>query len=87
MVIYKYELNRADTFQIQIPAGAKPIHIACQGNSIMMWAEVDPNAQMVRKMFHCVGTGQEPPKGASYLGTVMDGVFVWHYYWYANSGW
>ena len=70
----------ADKSEVEIPEGFVPLHVAPQGGLIRLWAEVETNSPEKTHRFQIIGTGHEVPKGAQYLGTVLDPPFVWHLY-------
>ena len=82
MVIYKYELELEDTFEIETPAMFNPVHIAVQDGKICLWAEVVPDSPKWKRTFFCRGTGQTVPIGADRIGTVaLEDGYVFHFYW------
>lgn len=65
---------------VTMPYGAQILTAQVQGNTIMLWAVVDP-AEAVRstRRFEIVGTGwsfKESDK--RYIATVQQNGFVWH---------
>lgn len=77
--IHKYNLSQGQTFKL--PVGSKLLHIAMQAGSICAWFEVDAVGETTEKRsFVIVGTGHMVPEGTSHVGTVLDGIFVWHIY-------
>lgn len=67
---------------VQMPKGAKPIHVNHQGAS-MVWAIVDDSRSTIVHEFNIVGTGWdlEDVKG-NYIGTVHEpNGFVWHVFY------
>ncbi len=51
-------------------------------DEICLWAQVpdgDPELLEVRN-FAVIGTGWDVPDPGIYIGTVFDGIFVWHVY-------
>jgi hypothetical protein len=55
--IWKYEVKPSH-FTVEMPVGAKILTCQVQGESIQMWAMVDPDAPTVEKDFVTAGTGQ-----------------------------
>jgi hypothetical protein len=43
-----------------------------------MWALVDTDAQIEPRTFEVVGTGWELDENMFYIGTCLEGSFVWH---------
>lgn len=79
--IYKYPFDVTDVVELQLPRGAKALHIDTQGGLACLWALVDPEAPPERVAFRVVGTGQPLPDGVraqDYLTTFFHGPFVWH---------
>jgi hypothetical protein len=70
---------------VPAPAGAKPISVGIQDGKVCVWAEVDPASRPGNIRLWCVGTGfGAVPEGATFLGTVAQGRFVWHLYHQPN---
>lgn len=81
MQIFKYELPVKDLVAVPMPKGAKVITAQVQRGAVTLWAEVDPDAPRVERRFRIVGTGHPfEPIGLSYIGTVQNGLLVWHVY-------
>lgn len=80
MRIYKYELDRENIVNlIKMPQGAKVLCFKMQGNVPCIWAMVDIVQASVERKFAVVGTGWDfDPAGLEYVGTVIDGIYVWH---------
>ena len=78
--IWKFELSTAPTAGLIMPAGAKVLTVAAQGERVCIWALCDPDAPKENRDFTILGTGfSAPPDASAYLGTAhtTDG-FVWH---------
>ena len=77
-VIFKYEL----TSEVLLPKGALILRAGTQGDTMFIWALIDPNEkEHIEREFIVVGTGH--PFEYEYLkhrfvDTVFDGPFVWH---------
>ncbi len=65
---------------IEMPMGAKIIKVDTQGEQGMFWAEVDTDNFYETRYFDVIGTGWEVPEGLPYVGTYLQGEFVWHIY-------
>ena len=81
--VYKYPLELTDEQVVRLPEGARPLHVAPQGLTIMLWAMVVPEAEAKPRKVFIRGTGHELPRGAPlapYVGTVHDAPrqLVWH---------
>lgn len=79
-VIYKYSVTQS--FTLQLPKGAKVLHVECQGSDPMMWVEQETMHQKETRHFTVFGTGHKIPEGInfSYIGTFLMLPFVWHLY-------
>lgn len=63
------------------PKDARPISVAMQNDKICMWFECTPDAPKERLYVYSVGTGYGMvPEEARFIGTVVDGAYVWHIY-------
>lgn len=76
-IIYKYPLVVYDTC-IPLPKGAIPLYVGIQNGAPMVWASIDPTAPLVKRLFCVRATGEPVESGLTYLGTIIDGRFVWH---------
>lgn len=75
--IYKYQMaSPGNGVAIEMPIGARIVHLGMQDGAIMAWAEVTPDQHLTLRRFVTFGTGREF-KG-TYVGTVLDGTRVWH---------
>ena len=81
--IFKYVIPRQVTV-IEMPVGAKLLHVTNQHSHVTLWAEVDSDAKrgMEQRKFYTVVTGGEVPPLATYCDTVLldGGMFVVHVY-------
>ena len=74
--IWKYEVP-ADN--VELPEIFTFRHFEKQGNSMCVWVEVDTETtRKLRFDFVQTGTGHYVPREAIYVGTWLDGLFVWH---------
>ncbi len=74
--VYKFPLGRGP---VQMPKGARILHVAQQAGESCAWAIVDDTAPMVPRRLVTYGTGWTmPAEPGKYLGTVHDGPYVWH---------
>lgn len=79
--IWKFELQVADRFGVEMPTGAKILSVGDQNGGPHLWAEVHPDNDRETRVFHCHGTGHDVPEdGRQYVGTAICHPFVWHYY-------
>lgn len=78
--IFKYRVSDIET-PLQMPRGAIVLSAGVQGTAIMVWAKVDPEAELVTHKIHVYGTGHEIANSnpeLSFIGTVFMDVFVFH---------
>ena len=79
--IWKFPLSVLGESMIEMPKGAAVLTVQAQRNEPMIWAEVDPNAQNIKRRFVSYGTGHGyDGDGLSYVGTyqINGGEFVFH---------
>jgi len=77
--IWKFEV-RPKTMT-QLPEGAEILSAASQGDSIFIWAVVDPEAPKSGRLVNVYGTGHDiPDYPGKFIGTVMlyGGSLVFH---------
>lgn len=67
-----------DRVRVPMPEPLSPVFIAMQRGVVTLWALVDCDSAQVARDFFIAGTGHSIPAGATYLGSVMERVFVWH---------
>ncbi|MCP4601669.1 MAG: hypothetical protein GY847_14340 [Proteobacteria bacterium] len=84
-IIYKYSIGRKlpneyGKYSTRVTAGAKIISVGIQRGDVVVWAIVERlRVDRETKHFHIVGTGIGfNTQNMRFLGTVMDGPFVWH---------
>lgn len=77
--VWKFPLHSA-AVTFEMPVGAAVLYVAMQDGKPTMWAEVNPLLDKVERTFIIVGTGHPVQPGASYVGSTIDGPFVWHIY-------
>lgn len=77
--IWKYPLDVTDQQTVGMPAAAQVLSVADQAGALTVWALVDTEAAIEPRRFWIVGTGRPMPvSGATFLGSVQQGPFVWH---------
>ena len=79
--IWKFNLPLSGTVVHPMPEGAQPVAVAFQGDSLSLWAKVDPHEKTVKRCFHVILTGQLfSDSELRYIGTAMldDGAYVVH---------
>lgn len=83
-VILKYTIRVIGAQRIELPDGFRPLSVQVQGEQICLWAMVDKFSQLKSKYtFYITGTGQPCANfdAYTYLGTVQQGMFVWHVFY------
>ena len=82
MEIWKYKLELMSSKVIEMPYGAEILCVQMQGQSICLWAKVDPKARVGKREFVVIGTGHafSDTFVGRYIGTVQTegGLFIWH---------
>lgn len=79
--VWKFELETQDIVDVQMPAGAKLLHVAVQHGTPCLWALVDTTAAPVLRRLRIIGTGHRADAVAAvHVGTYMlhGGMFVGH---------
>lgn len=79
--VWKYIVDITDGDQdINIPAGAKLVHVGPHGKRIGLWFEIDTQEKhSTIRSFRVFGTGH-PIESGRHVGTVIIIPFVWHVY-------
>jgi hypothetical protein len=86
--VWKYPLhldlfaNKDALTTFKLPVGGKIRSVQMQAGCPTMWVEVVATDPMPEAdvTIAIVGTGHEVPDNSFYLGTCIDGMFVWHFY-------
>ena len=86
--IWKYSLGQLNSVRdsqhkvvVSVKVGARPLCVGMHSGICCVWAEVEPEAPEINVTFFSVGTGHGVVPGRNtYLGTVIDGDYVWHVY-------
>lgn len=77
-VIWKYMIPSPDC-TIDMPAGAYVVGFGHQDGQLVLWAEVDPAAEVKPRAFRIVGIGHGYESGLDHRGLVqMPNGLVWH---------
>lgn len=79
MKIYKYELEQTAYQEIAMPAGARILDAQMQGNTLVLWALVDPVVAIgVARSIEIYMTGELTPADRKYIATVQrnDGIVI-----------
>ena len=78
---WKYPVAIVALQQLQLPRGARILHVGQQAGSVFLWADVDPNAPVERREIQVAPTGGMPTAETPrrHIGTVqMRSGLVWH---------
>lgn len=79
--VWKYPIGMGAT--VEMPVGARPVHVAVQHDSLNVWVEFDyeddQEVKLEQRTFAVVGTGH-PFSDGTHVASVLDGPFVWHVY-------
>lgn len=85
--VYKYVMGN-EVATIELPIGAKIIHLAEQHGQTCMWVQVDTEAEKEKRYFVLYGTGH-PMLNAehTFIGTMLTagGNLVWHVFELPNG--
>ncbi len=79
--IFKYPFPIRSEFTIEMPDIHDLVLVAPQNGVPIMWMKVGTrDGEYVFRScgFSVVGTGRPLPEGSTWLGSFMDGAFVWH---------
>lgn len=85
-MIWKFTLIGRNVVQtIQMPRSARVLSVMMQDGSLCVWVEVDPRNDLVTRRFATIGTGIPmddvmPNSSHVFVGSVVEGPFVWHVY-------
>ena len=79
--VWKFPFQAADHQDIEMPQGAKILHIDVQGDTPCLWALVDPSRPREKRHFRLAGTGHPIEEDTGiHVGSfmMMGGVLVFH---------
>lgn len=79
--VHKFVLTEVSN-DVEMPRGARFLHVDNQRESITFWAEVDTRQPSCVRHLYVVGTGDEVPPFAEHIGSCLmaGGTFVFHLY-------
>ncbi len=80
-VVHKYLLPAQDEVKLEMPIGARVLHVGAQGKQLCLWALVNPKGKTRTRTFRIAGTGHEVGSASpTHLGTALmnNGAFVLH---------
>ena len=69
--IWKYPLEITDTQNLMMPEGAEILAAQMQGDTLCLWALVNPDAPKQRREIEVLGTGNPAPDAKRRIGSVM----------------
>ena len=81
--IYKFtiDLQKDSEINVTMSEGAELLFVACQQEHILScWYQTVVDRPQILRRFVVYGTGQTHHLGGKYVGTALDGQFVWHLY-------
>ena len=82
MTIWKFQFEIGDIVRIDMPVGAKVLHVESQHGVPCMWALVDPHSPTQARDFRIFGTGHHIDSSMlellTHVATFQQGSFVWH---------
>lgn len=83
--IWKYVFPLDTNQTVELPTGAKVIHVAGIRDEVTAWFLLDPiaflldpTAKLEQRKFSVYGTGHKISDRAVYVGTAICDPFVWH---------
>jgi hypothetical protein len=77
-VIHKFSVYSG---VIELGMPAKFLYVAMQNDNPQLWVQHCPDSHVqVTAEIKVLGTGDEVPEGFEFLGTWLDGSYVWHAY-------
>lgn len=77
--VHKFPLTVQAQHSFLMPDGAVALHVNLDPNgTVCLWAFVDTDKPVTLRTFRITGTGHPVPDGLEYLGSVVQGNFVWH---------
>jgi hypothetical protein len=78
--VFKYQFEIVDDVSVEMPIGAKVLHVEDQRGAACLWALVDPEATKEVRCFRLAGTGHpiDPATIGEHVATWQSGPFVWH---------
>lgn len=78
--VWKFPLALKPEQTIELPKGAVILFTAvpAMAGEVTMWALIGADREMEPRRFAIRGTGHEVEEDLLYVGTVIDGSFVWH---------
>lgn len=89
--IWKFRLTLETRQKIELPPRSVFLHIGHDfTGSRCLWYALDPKERKFEVDIIKVGTGWDIPPVGGFLGTIIEGEYVWHYFtgpgWGVNEG-
>lgn len=81
--VHKQILQIEDKQIIEVPVGAKLLHVGLQNSQACIWYECETENMYESRTIYCFGTGHKMPEmDLNYIGTVimLNGALVFHFY-------
>ena len=80
--IWKYKLDIVELQFVNMPLNSKILTVMMQDTQLCLWAEVLPDIPTEDRTIEIFGTGNpmDYTVNRKYIGSVNDGVFIWHIY-------
>ncbi len=80
--LLKYQItsNMSQQVDVLMPCHAVIRAVGIQDGRIFAWAEAEGTGGASTRTFCVIPTGGNVPYAGTYLGTVFDGLYVWHMY-------
>jgi hypothetical protein len=79
--IWRFPIPAKSEFELELPQGARVVHVGCKDDAPDMWVLLDKDAEPELRGFLVLATGERvPDRSRDYLGTFFtdDGQLVWH---------
>ncbi len=88
-VIWKYELAIKDIQKIEMPLVAEILTAQMQGDTLVLWALVNPESEKEYRTIEVIGTGNHIHSALTisriYISTFQIGSFVGHVFEYTGG--
>lgn len=77
--VWKFPISIVGRLSVQMPEDAEILSAAMQGETLCLWALVNPKAVAVSRIIHIAGTGHDlEPATRRFIATVHHRGLVWH---------
>ncbi len=79
LTVFKYPIKITDVQTIKMPMGWKPLRVGIDPKGdFCLWALVDTDNLEIEQDIYVHGTGHEVGTDEEYIGSDVQGHFVWH---------